>query len=151
MFDADSYPGCNRNNGFFYSLFPLAKVSSPSIVSGCPGRTAPHPDYNKEIRPASYGISVPKQVLSNQYRKATSADNISQPVDKHGHGIVPLLPVFLGRELSGRVKVVHIFTVFPLEPMKTQRVCGCSQAFCFTKVISDLLDKGPMVSSTIPL
>ena len=47
--------------------------------------------------------------------------------------------------------MVHIFTVFPLEPIKAQRVCGCSLAFCFTRAISNLLDRGPTVSSIIPL
>ena len=32
---ADSYPGCNRNNGFFSPCFRWRKVSSPGIVSGC--------------------------------------------------------------------------------------------------------------------
>ena len=49
------------------------------------------------------------------------------------------------------MKVVQIFTVRPLEPVNTSRVCGCSQARRFTTAISDMPESCPKVSSTLPL
>ena len=61
--------------------------------------------------------------------------------------------VFLAKEGRGRAQQgLEIWDdyIFSCEDGGHVNI-GCSQAFCFTKAISDLLDKGPMVSSTIPL